>query len=238
MKCDYLRKIVLISVILAGTAPSASAGETTFFTLSSEGEHEGRRLSTAAGARVPPYWSAARRQLCSGQKTCFYVYAAGEYSGPYDKVLDVRVSPSGKKYAVVYQKADDNTFYFTYQGKEFVVDTSEDTLVTFAQKNCNENYLWMRGASYGPFGDHVFIDSSSDGAYVMLREGELESSTNFRFHSNPNYVKYGSAYMVDIKPHILAGGKTFPGRILYGQNGTSGEAVVYWDGAQAVSVQY
>jgi hypothetical protein len=56
-----------------------------------------------------------------GLKSSYYVYVNKQYDGPYNKVLDVIVSPSGKKHAVLFTKADDRAIYLRYNGKDHVI---------------------------------------------------------------------------------------------------------------------
>lgn len=85
-----------------------------------------------------------------GPQSSYYLYAADEYHGPFHSVVDVRVSPSGEKFAVVFQKADDNKLYLTYQGVEYLVPVSG------AYSNSVDNY-WADPSMLGFIGDSFYL---------------------------------------------------------------------------------
>ena len=68
-----------------------------------------------------------------GKKLTHYIYLSEKWIGPYHNVLDILISPSGDKEAVVYMKEGDQDIFVDYAGSEFILDIEYLTFETYSR---------------------------------------------------------------------------------------------------------
>ena len=104
-----------------------------------------------------------------GKKYNQYLYYQENWYGPYHEILDVHISPTGEKIAIIHMKEGDQNIYVKFENREFVLD------LEYLKNNTYSRY--SKDKTIGFIGESFFIApvKEKNGTVAYLNNEKLDS---------------------------------------------------------------